>query len=115
MRRITLTTIASGQPRPYADSRLIVQIKFEVFFAWLGDPNHEKSKWKPDIHWTKEEVGKALEALKCGFPGLDTTPANWAAPHLQYLKEIKEDRTPVVAGDQHTGIWEFHTTSAYTD
>ncbi len=101
--RIDLEYLASGQPRPYADSRSHVRITFTYFFAWLGDPKDARSEWRPRDHFTEEEVKAILLTLKCGFPTKPNEESDWAAPKLQYLKKTAP------------GVWEFYTTSAYTD
>lgn len=105
--RYTVETLASGQPRPYADSRLHVRLTIEYHFQWLGDPNHEKSEWRPSLFkYTEDEMKALLRALKCGFPQTDQ-PKDWADSVLLYLKQPKPEEEP--------HIWEFYTTSAYTD
>ncbi len=99
--RYTVETLASGQPRPYADSRTHVRLTIEVFFAWLGDPKDERSHWKPAQGWTEEQIKGLLRQMKVGFP--DDVPRDWADAKLQWLKETAP------------GIWEFYSTSAYTD
>lgn len=98
--RITIETLASGQPRPYADHRLHVKVTFEWLFAWNGNEKDPRSEWKPSV-WTEPEVKVALKTLKCGFT--DDTPVNWASPRLERLWKSSP------------GVWEFVITEAYTD
>jgi hypothetical protein len=91
-RRITIETLAAGQPRPYADSLLHVRVTLEQ--DWNG------KGYIPE-KWSKEDVIQRLTVLNCGFP--TKPPENWASPHLSWLKEISP------------GIWEFLVTEAYTD
>jgi hypothetical protein len=90
--RITIETLAAGQPRPYADSQLHVRVTFE--HDWNG-------KGYETLDYNEERVKEYLINLKCGYPA--EPPANWASPHLQWLKRIS------------LGVWEFLVTEAYTD
>jgi hypothetical protein len=99
--RVSVEILASGQPRAYADSRKHVRVTFEFFFAWLGNRNDPRSNWKPNDHWTEEEVRKLLPHLKCGF----TESTEWRLGHsrLDWLKQVSP------------GVWEFHTSEPYND
>jgi hypothetical protein len=90
--RITIEVLASGQPRPYADSRLHVRATFE--HDWNG------KGYQPSI-WTEDIVKAQLIALACGFP--TTEPADWASPVLRSFEQTAP------------GVWEFVVTEAYTD
>lgn len=99
--RITIDTLQSGQPRPYADSVRHVRVTFEYFRSWLGNDNDPRSKWEPQTYWTEEEVRKCLRTLKCGFT--DEPMKDWASPNLHWLK------------NPEPGVWEFMLTEAFTD
>lgn len=101
MYRYVVEILASGQPRPYADTINHVRITIDYFFAWLGNPKDQQSEWRVNDTWTEEELRKLLPHLRCGFP--DKPPENWASTRLDWLRKISP------------GVWEFHTTSAYTD
>lgn len=98
--RYKIEILASGQPRPYADSRSHVRLTIDTFRAWLGDPNDERSEWVPNDSWKEEEVRALLPYLRCGFPTKE--PENWADAQLAWLKKTAP------------GVWEFYTISAYT-
>jgi hypothetical protein len=99
--RYTVEILASGQPRPYADSRSHVRVTIEVFRAWLGDPNDSRSKWCPNETWTEKEIRALLPHLRCGF----TENTEWKLGHakLDWLKQMSP------------GVWEFHTSEPYND
>lgn len=98
--RIRIETLAAGQPRPYADTIHHVRVTFDWFFAWLGNKDDPRSEWRP-CSWKEEDVRAVLKALRCGFPIKE--PETWSDTKLDWLKEVSP------------GVWEFHTTSAYTD
>lgn len=102
-RRQTVTTLACGQPRPYADTIRHVRVVFEHV------PYTGPLEWQPD-NPSEERVRDTLRGMYCGFTEFVYPPA---------------DRKPT-AGDYFTtrldwlrntapGVWEFHTTSAFTD
>lgn len=99
--RYRVDYLAAGQPRAYADTIHHVRLTIDHFFAWLGNPDDPRSEWKPNDTWTEEEVRKLLPHLRCGFP--EKPPANWASKRLDWIKKTGP------------GVWEFHTTSPYTD
>jgi hypothetical protein len=101
MYRYLVEVLQSGQSRAYADTTRHVRLTIDTFFAWLGDPKDERSHWKPNDSWKDEEIRALLKLLKCGFT--DAVPENWASTRLDWIKKTAP------------GVWEFHTTSAYTD
>lgn len=98
--RITIETLASGQPRPYADSVNRVRVKFE----WTGYNTNDQS-WKPDPCYSdahKDRVEKALSGLMVGYiPAKEKN--EWWETRLNYLTVVD------------AGTWEFQTTTPYTD
>lgn len=90
--RITIEVLASGQPRPYADSQRHVRVAVE--FSW------KEGEWKP-VTWPEADMRAMLKTIKCGFT--DAEPKCWADTRLNYLKEVQP------------GVWEFHTTTPFTD
>ena len=99
--RYTVETLASGQPRAYADSRRHVRITIESFFAWLGDPKDPRSKWSQNDSWTEEQIRALLPQLRCGFT--ENTEYKLGFSKLDWLRKVEP------------GIWEFHTTDPYCD
>lgn len=97
--RSSIEVLASGQPRPYADSQLHVRLTIEI--SWLGGPKDPHSVWKPHTGWTEEDIRALLPHLKCGFPS--KPPSDWASRRLNSLREISP------------GVWEFHATDPFTD
>lgn len=103
--RITIETLASGQPRPYADTIRHVRVTFECRIFRLDDD------WKPWDERTKEEVVRDwLNRLQCGFTEFVYPPKDREATtedhyrtRLDWLKQVAP------------GVWEFHTTTAFTD
>jgi hypothetical protein len=99
--RIEIDVLASGQPRPYADSRSHVRVTFTHFFAWCGNPKDERSEWRP---WNCQEdlVRELLPHLPAaGFP--KSEPKTWADTRLTKLEKTAP------------GVWEFHTVTPFTD
>lgn len=96
--RITWDILASGQPRPYADSRRIVKVSFEHETTY----GPEKGQWKPAYtDLSGDSVRAILRAIPCGFT--DTPPADWASDRLAYLRQ------------ESPGVWKFQIDSPYTD
>lgn len=115
MRRITIETLAAGQPRAYADSRTHVRVTWEMYYPKVRADQEEGTGegqygWRPNPYVKEEKVRKVLPALDCGFtdftyPPKDraATPGDYYATRLEWLREISP------------GVWEFYTTSAFTD
>jgi hypothetical protein len=102
--RYRVDYLASGQPRPYADSRNHVRLTIDLFRAWLGDPNDARSEWVPNDSWGEDEIRALLPHLRCGF--IATTAKerkHGLEPYLDWLRKTAP------------GVWEFHVTSPYTD
>lgn len=91
--RITIETLAAGQPGPYADHKLHVRVTFELSYKTTGE-------WEPWNIWDDAEVRALLKTAKCGFT--DDPPADWASPKLERLWKSAP------------GVWEFIITEAYT-
>ena len=99
--RVTWEILASGQPRPYADSIHRVRVTFE----------HEGSFDLPPGEWAatkmysgqyEERVREILRVLPVGFTD-NMKPKEWWTTRLNYLKEVSP------------GVWEFQTTTPFTD
>lgn len=104
MRRITTTVIKAGQPRPYADSEHIEQIKLEMYIAYGKEPG-----WKP-YGVTKDKAVALIVALRGGGPfvmkaerqhGLDS--------YLDYFSPVDTE------DDFNASVWEYRTVSPFTD
>lgn len=102
--RITWDTLESGQPRAYADSRTVVRVRFEIELS---------TGWTLSKYVKEDYVRKVLKVLHCGFTEFrypqdcenpaKPSPGEYFTTRLEYLKEIEP------------GVWEFKTTSAFTD
>lgn len=104
MYRYTIEYLASGQLGPYKDSQTHVRLTCEVFQSWLGDPNHENSGWKPNVHLEEKLVREQLKGMRCGFTEVTAETRNHGLDtYLVYLKKT----TP--------GVWEFYTITPYYD
>lgn len=104
--RYTVEVLASGQPRPYADSRQHVRVIFEIV-------SYKTGEWEPwDI---KQEaiIRERLLGLKCGFVEF-RYPKDCADPKKPSASEYFKTRLDWLK-QTAPGVWEFHTTSAYTD
>lgn len=100
--RYTVETLASGQPRAYADTISHVRVTFE-HIPWIG-PNEGFQPWRMD---NEELVRAVLKGLPCGFtefvcPSNPTMDEHFRT-RLDWLRQIEPH------------VWEFHTTSPYTD
>ena len=100
--RQTIETIAAGQPRPYADTIHHVRVTFEHDFC--GGKG-----WQPTESVDEEWVRKRLTAMECGFTDykydakVDNSMDAYFRRRLDWLKSTAP------------GVWEFHTTEAFTD
>lgn len=105
-RRYTVETLAAGQPRAYADTIHHVRVTFEWVPYKKREPGEEPT-FEPVLNWTEEGVSKHLKGLMCGFTDFKCPPSpsmdDYFRTRLDWLKEVSP------------GVWEFHTTSAYTD
>lgn len=59
MERITIKHIASGQPRPYADSRTITHVQFETTPS-MWSPYSLTSVKPEDVPWEPRYLGKYI-------------------------------------------------------
>lgn len=107
--RYTVETLAAGQPRAYADTIHHVRVTFEQNVPWGEDPA-KRNTWQPKANMTEEAVKSKLKNLMCGFTdfkypaeGVERSMENHYRTRLDWLKEVEP------------GIWEFHTTSPFTD
>lgn len=104
--RVTCETLRSGQPRAYADTIRHVRVTFELQ-NWDSRP--EAPKWIPRKGVTEEEVRAILPYMKCGFTDFvydrksDASAEAYFRTRLDWLRKVS------------AGVWEFHTTSAFTD
>ena len=101
--RYTVETLASGQPRAYADTIRHVRVAFEKREDWRGS-----TEWQPATP-TEAQVRETLKALRCGFTefvrptGRPMTMEEVFTTRLDWLRQTSP------------GVWEFHTTSEFTD
>lgn len=105
-RRFTIETLAAGQPRAYADTIHHVRVTLEhVPYDGGSDGG-----WQPNANLDVEPVKKILAGLQCGFTGFTYPPADREKTIEDYYR-TRLDWMKSTA----PGVWEFHTTSAYTD
>jgi hypothetical protein len=105
-RRYTVETLAAGQPRAYADTVHHVRVTFEWIPYKKREPG-EEPQFEPST-LKEEHVRRALLGLQCGFTEFDYNKAeksmdNYFKTRLDWLIEVSP------------GVWEFHTTSKFTD
>lgn len=106
--RYTVQTIASGQPRAYADTIHHARVTFEWVPYKKREPG-EEPVFEPSAGWTEEAAARHLKGLCCGFTDYkydakaDGSMDAYFRTRLDWLREVAP------------GVWEFHTTSPYTD
>lgn len=110
--RYTVETLASGQPRPYADTIHHVRVTFESN-GWK-----DGSEVGPSF-MNEAAVRRRLVGLTCGFVEKTKKEADWFDTRLDWLKPIdgKPASAVILSGDPNqiiASVWEFHTTSPYT-
>lgn len=98
--RYTIETLASGQPRPYADSIYRHRITYE----WQG-PFSLKGEAKDAPFILCEKMNEQIVRRDCKhFSGwMEEGEGDWASTRLVYLKQVSP------------GVWEWETRAAYTD
>lgn len=99
--RTTVTYLKTGQARPYANHVDIVQVLFE-------GPNYEARCLRPIQNLSEGYVREKLRTLSCGFTDFVPDPGDHSMEtafrrRLDYLHEIEP------------GLWEFQTTTRFTD
>lgn len=110
--RITIETLDAGQPRAYADTIHRVRVSFESNGYLDGD-------LLPSF-MSEDAARRRLRAMQCGFTEKTRADSDWFDTHLDWLRPIdaKTANDVIPHGDPNqtvASIWEFHTTSAYTD
>lgn len=99
--RIEFEVLASGQPRPYADSVFHARVTFTNKTSY--GPN--AGEYVPSLFFDnsdqEDKLRQLLRAVPFGFT--DSPPENWASTRLDWLR------------NDAPGVWEYHTTSPFTD
>ncbi len=116
--RFTVETLASGQPRPYADHLWHVRVSFESTDFQTG----ELAPRRMD----EASARRYLKALPCAFTELTRADKRGKGEdahyqtHLDWLKPI--DGIPASEAISHgdpnqtvASVWEFQTTTPFTD
>jgi hypothetical protein len=106
--RLTVIHIRGGQPRAYADSEQVNQLKFE-YQPWIIGEGHsddwEPAKLTPErvIEWARvAQVGYTNRLYGERREGEGMMEAAFAT-YLDYIREVSP------------GVWEIRTVSPYTD
>lgn len=111
--RYTVETLASGQPRPYADTIRHVRVSFEST-PWNGGDELQPA------FMSEEAARRRLQHTACGFTPKTASEVQWFDTRLDWLKPIDgKAASEVISGGNPkqivASVWEFHTTSPYTD
>ena len=113
--RFTVEVLASGQPRAYADTIHHVRVTFENT-NWMK-PNGDLEP----MYLTDETARQLIKAIPhTGFTEKTQKDSEWWQTRLDWLKAIdaKPSSDVIPYGDPKqtvASVWEFHTTSPYTD
>lgn len=113
--RYTVELLASGQPRAYADSEYHVRIIFE----WNGW-NSKEPGFVP-CYVSEESARLFAKALPAsGYTDKVAKDCEWYETRLDWFKAMdpKPASEIILHGDPKQvlgSVWEFHTTSPYTD
>lgn len=113
--RFTVEVLASGQPRAYADTIHHVRVTFETS-NWLK----ANGDLEP-MYMTEERAREMIKALPLtGWVEKTKKDCEWWETRLDWLKPIdaKLSSDVIPYGDPKqtvANIWEFHTTSPFTD
>lgn len=113
--RFTIETLASGQPRPYADTIHHVRVTFESV-PW----NAKDGELQPSF-MNEEAARRLLDKIPyAGFTAKTRAEVDWFDTRLDWLKPMdgKPASEVIAHGDPKqicASIWEFHTTTPFTD
>jgi hypothetical protein len=112
MTRFTVTTIRSGQPRPYADTEREYLIQVEASFQIRKTDPPEGTEWKPwliggptpDPVWFQKWCDNVVKGVCQNFYRAPDEPGcDWASPMLKWM------RTDYIKGTIHVFITECYT------
>ncbi len=111
--RYTIETLASGQPRPYADTIRHVRVTFESN-GWQGGGELIPS------FMSEDGARNRLRGMLCGFTDKTAKDCDWFETRLDWLRPVdgKPASEAIPSGDPKQVVastWEFHTTSPFTD
>lgn len=107
-RRYTVETLKAGQARPYADDVCHVCVTFE-WVPYRDRADGDVPTFEPCDGWSEETASRWLKQLSCGFTDYkydaktDGSMDAYFRTRLDWLREVAP------------GVWEFQTTSAFTD
>lgn len=112
IQRYTVETIQNGQPRPYADTVRHVRVSFE-----RGGPSPKQIE---PAFMQEAVVRSFLKTLMCGFTEKSKDEVDWFETRLDWLRPMdgKPASEVIPHGDPNqtvASVWEFHTTSPFTD
>jgi hypothetical protein len=120
-RRYTIETLAAGQPRPYADTVHHVRVTME-WVPYKKRESDDEYQFEPS---TFEEplARQVLAGLRCGFIDFDYKPAKYLLDYDVGSSTSTAEKTMDNyfrtrldwLRNPEPGVWEFHTTSPYTD
>lgn len=108
--RVTFNTIRSGQPRPYADTERVVQVKCE-HLPW------GKTEWEP---WSvDEEAARRLAGAVYALPP-KRAEAGFLGSYLDYFNPVDPKRVNRVGVEdssfpRKTSVWEYRIVEPFTD
>lgn len=108
--RITFTTIRSGQPRPYADTESVTQIKCE-HLPW------NKTEWEPYL--VDEEAARRIAGTFNPLPPKRHEAAPFRA-YLDYLTPVDPKRINNIGREDpkapvRASVWEYRIVNPFTD
>lgn len=95
--RILLDCVASGQPRPYADTIYVYEVTFEYEQSW--GPN--KGEWLPRQNVDKDSAILAVKSVKT-FKTLDQHP-EWHETQLSGVEQLADNKFKVSLVQEYTG------------
>ena len=95
---IEIETLASGQPRPYADSVDKYRVSCEYYWDAIDGPRLSDSYFLKD-----HEVLALLRASRSTPNWVKKEEREWHQPYLDYITEVSP------------GVWEVQIISPYID
>lgn len=107
--RYTVEVVKSGQPRPYADTIYHVRVTLEKREEWRGS-----TEWEPNAGITEEAARYIIGGLRCGFTDFIYPVRNLAGENISTTEDYYRTRLDWIK-ETAPGVWEFHTTTAFTD
>lgn len=115
--RVTFHVIRSGQPRPYADTEYVAQVRFEHKTPYTTE--EKRNEWQ-SLMVNEQQARMAAQAFFGYMPVTKNERGGWWESYLDYFKPIDGKHVDRFGRDNPEGelratAWEFRTVTPFTD